>query len=179
MSALYDRYVAEIVPELREQRKYANPHMIPRLTKIVVSTGISTDKDRDVFDEATAMLGQVTGQRPVVTKARQSIAGFKLREGQPVGLMVTLRGARMYDFFQRLVCVALPRVRDFRGVSAKAFDGHGNYSMGVSDQSIFTEIDLDKMKHTVGFNITVVTSAETDEEAHALLLLLGVPFGEG
>ena len=147
-----------------------------KITKIVVSSGIGSDKDREVFDEALRTLSDIVGQRPMITKAKISVAGFKLREGQNVGVAVTLRGQRMYDFLYRLVNVALPRVRDFRGVSSTAFDGAGNYSLGLNEQSIFTEIDLDKMKYTIGMNITIVTTAKTDDEGRELLTMLGMPF---
>jgi len=149
---------------------------VPKITKIVVSSGIGSDKDREVFDEALRTLADIFGQRPMITKAKISVAGFKLREGQNVGVAVTLRGQRMYDFLYRLVNVALPRVRDFRGVSSTAFDGAGNYSLGLNEQSIFTEIDLDKMKYTIGMNITIVTTAKTNDEGLELLTMLGMPF---
>ena len=159
-----------------ERCGYSNRMEVPRMTKIVINTGIGSGKDRDVFDESIRTLGEITGQRPVITKARIDVAGFKLRKGNNVGVCVTLRGKRMYDFFFRLVGIALPGVRDFRGVSPKSFDGRGNYSMGISDQTIFTEINLDKMKHTIGMNITIVTTAKTDKESFELLAMLGVPF---
>ena len=149
---------------------------VPRLTKIVVNTGIGTNKDRDVFDEAVRTLSEITGQRPIVAKSRVNVAGFKLRKGNNVGVYVTLRGKKMYDFFLKLVNVALPRVRDFRGISPKSFDGRGNFNMGISDQSIFTEVNLDKMKHTIGMDIAIVTSAKTDKESFELLSMMGVPF---
>lgn len=149
---------------------------VPRLVKIVLNSGIGTGKDRDVFDETVRTLSDITGQRPVIAKARVDVAGFKLRKGNNVGVCLTLRGKRMYDFFMKLVNVALPRVRDFRGVSPKAFDGRGNYSMGISEQTIFTEVNLDKMKHPIGMNITMVTTAKTDKESYELLVLMGVPF---
>jgi len=176
MSVFHEHYRKEVLPELMKQRGYRNQLEVPKLVKIVISTGVGTSKDREVLDEAVRTLAAITGQRPVVTKARKSVANFKLREGMNVGAAVTLRGERMYDFLYRLINVALPRVRDFRGVSRKAFDGSGNYSMGVNDQSIFSEVDLDKMKHTIGMNITIVTTARTNEEGLALLTLLGMPF---
>ncbi|MDP7395667.1 MAG: 50S ribosomal protein L5 [Lentisphaeria bacterium] len=176
MSVLMDTYRNDILPELRTKRGYGNVQEVPRITKIVVSSGIGSDKDREVFDEALRTLGDIVGQRPIITKAKTSIAGFKLREGQNVGISVTLRGQRMYDFLYRLINVALPRVRDFRGVSSTAFDGAGNYSLGLNEQSIFTEIDLDKMKYTIGMNVTIVTTAKTDEEGLELLTMLGMPF---
>lgn len=176
MSILREQYNKEFLPELMKRRGYSNVLEAPRFQKIVISTGIGTSQDRDVFDEAVAMLAAIAGQKPVITKAKNSIANFKLREGQNVGCCVTLRGDRMYDFFYRLVNIALPRVRDFRGVSANSFDGSGNYSMGISEQSIFTEVNLDKMKHTIGMNVTIVTSAQTDEEARELMTMMGFPF---
>ena len=176
MSVLMDTYRNDILPELRTKRGYGNVQEVPRITKIVVSSGIGSDKDREVFDEALRTLGDIVGQRPIITKAKTSIAGFKLREGQNVGISVTLRGQRMYEFLYRLINVALPRVRDFRGVSSTAFDGAGNYSLGLNEQSIFTEIDLDKMKYTIGMNVTIVTTAKTDEEGLELLTMLGMPF---
>jgi len=175
-SALYDQYRTEVVPQMIKSRGYGNRMQVPRLEKIVISTGVGTARDREVFEEATRTLGAITGQRPVVTKARKSISNFKLREGMPVGVCVTLRQHAMYNFLYRLVSVALPRVRDFRGVSRRGFDGDGNYSFGITEQSIFTEIELDKIKHTIGMNITIVTSASSDDEARELLALLGMPF---
>jgi large subunit ribosomal protein L5 len=176
MSALLEKYTQEVRPQLMKSRGYANVNQVPKLSKIVINSGVSVSKDRDTMDEVVRTLADITGQRPVITKSRKSVAAFKLREGANVGAMVTLRGKRMYDFFNRLVSVALPRVRDFRGVSPKAFDGHGNYSLGVTDQSIFTEVNLDKMKHTVGFDVTIVTTATSNEEGLELLTMLGVPF---
>jgi large subunit ribosomal protein L5 len=176
MSVLMHTYRNDILPELRTKRDYGNVQEVPKITKIVVSSGIGSDKDREVFDEALRTLSDIVGQRPMITKAKISVAGFKLREGQNVGVAVTLRGQRMYDFLYRLVNVALPRVRDFRGVSSTAFDGAGNYSLGLNEQSIFTEIDLDKMKYTIGMNITIVTTAKTDDEGRELLTMLGMPF---
>lgn len=177
-SVLYKEYLSGIRPQLMERLGCKNIHAAPRLRKIVVSSGVGAGKDREVFDEAVKLLGDITGQRPVVTKARLSVANFKVREGMNVGVAVTLRGRRMYDFFYRLVKVALPRVRDFRGVSLKSFDGFGNYSLGVADQTIFTEVNLDKMKHTIGMNISIVTSAGTNEAGLALLTLMGMPFAK-
>jgi large subunit ribosomal protein L5 len=175
-SALYEHYKNEVVPQLMERRGYRNALEVPRVTKVVVNSGVGTNKDREVMQSAVATLAAITGQRPVITKARKSISNFKLREGMAVGCCVTLRRQMMYNFLYRLMNIALPRVRDFRGVPGKAFDGAGNYSLGLNDQSVFTEIDLDKIKHTVGMNITIVTTARTDEEARDLLALLGMPF---
>lgn len=176
-NALYEMYKNDVVPQLMEKRGYRNAMEVPRLSKIVVNSGVGTNKDREVMQTAVFTLGAITGQKPVITKARKSISNFKLREGMAVGCCVTLRREMMYNFLYRLVNIALPRVRDFRGVSAKAFDGAGNYSLGLTDQSVFTEIDLDKVKHTVGMNITIVTTAKSDDEARDLLALLGMPFG--
>jgi large subunit ribosomal protein L5 len=176
MSVLMEIYRSEILPELQTKLGGRNVNAVPKLTKIVVSSGIGADKDREVFDEALRTISDITGQRPVTTKARNSIANFKLREGMNVGVCVTLRGKRMYDFLYRLVNVGLPRVRDFRGVSRTAFDGSGNYSLGLPDQTIFTEVNLDKMKHNIGMNVTVVTTAANNEEGLELLTMLGMPF---
>jgi len=175
-SEFYEQYLTELVPALVSKRGYGNVLEVPRVSKVVVNTGVSTSSDREVLAEAQATLALITGQQPVVTKARRSISNFKLRAGMPVGVCVTLRRGVMYNFLYRLVNVVLPRVRDFRGVSANAFDGAGNYSLGLQDQSVFPEIDLDEVKHTIGMNITLVTTAATDEEARDLLALMGMPF---
>ena len=169
-------YRENIVPAMKESRGYTNLLQVPRLQKIVINCGINTKMDKDAAKEAKENIAIVTGQNPVVTKTVKDIANFKLRKGMQVGVMVTLRGSRMYDFFDRLVHNYLPRVRDFRGVSKKAFDGSGNYNLGIKDISLFTEIDLDKMKHSLGLNITFVTSAKTNEEALELLQKFGMPF---
>jgi large subunit ribosomal protein L5 len=175
---LLDTYRNEVLPSMLAEGEYTNKMQVPKLEKIVINTGIGSGRDRDLFDEATDMLSAITGQRPVIRKAKVDVASFKLRKGQNVGVSVTLRGERMYDFFYRLVKVALPRVRDFRGVSPKAFDGRGNYNLGITDQSIFTEVNLDKMKHTIGMNVTIVTSANTNAEGVDLLTRLGFPFAK-
>lgn len=175
-SSLRTMYEAEVLPRLMKERGYTNALQVPKLEKVVVNTGVGTAHDREVLQEAQDTLAVVTGQRPVITKAKKSISNFKLREGMPVGACVTLRGRKMHNFVYRLVNVVLPRVRDFRGVSPRGFDGSGNFSMGLTDQSVFTEIDLDKIKHTIGMNICIVTSAKTDEEARDLLRMLGMPF---
>jgi large subunit ribosomal protein L5 len=159
-----------------KSRAYGNVMEVPRLQKIVINSGVGTAKDREVMQSAVDTLTAITGQKPVITKSRKSISNFKLREGMSVGTTVTLRRGQMYNFLYRLVSIALPRVRDFRGVPRKAFDGAGNYTFGLSDQSVFTEVDLDRIKHTVGMNITFVTTAKTDDEARELLTLLGMPF---
>lgn len=175
-SVLKKHYQTEIVPQLMKELGYTNPMQVPRLSKIVVNSGIGTGREKEAMEEAVQTLAQITGQKPVITKARKSISNFKLRDGMPVGTRVTLRGTMMYNFLYRLINVVLPRVRDFRGISPKSFDGHGNYSMGLTEQSVFTEINLDKMKHTIGMDIAIVTSAKDDQEALALLKLFGMPF---
>ena len=175
-SVLYETYKKEIAPALKEKRGYTNPMQIPKLVKIVVNTGVKTDKDREVMTAAVETLGAITGQKPVITKSRMNISNFKLRKGMAVGACVTLRRDVMYNFLYKLINIVLPRVRDFRGISPKSFDGVGNYNFGLSEQSVFTEIDLDKIKHTIGMNITIVTTARTDDEARDLLSMMGMPF---
>lgn len=176
--SLYEDYKNTIAPKLMEKRGYTNVNQVPKITKISINTGISRDKDREVFKEATDVLAAITGQKPVITKARKSISNFKLREGDPVGAKVTLHGKMMYDFLFRLINVTLPRVRDFRGISSKSFDGSGNYTFGVTDQAIFTEVNVDRVKTTIGMDITIVTTAQTDDEARDLLDLIGMPFAK-
>ena len=175
-------YKNEIAPRLMERFQYKNPMQVPRLERVVINMGLGklTDGGREdkVIDSAVNEISIIAGQRPVITKAKKSIAGFKLREGAPIGCMVTLRGTRMYEFFDRLVNLALPRVRDFRGVSPKAFDGRGNYTLGLREHTIFPEIDYGKIERIKGMNITVVTTAKSDEEARELLKGLGMPFRE-
>ena len=174
---LKQRYEKEIRPTLMQELGYRNPMQAPRLDKVVVNMGLGEAiSNNKILDASLEQLGAITGQRPVVTRARKSIANFKLRQGQSIGAMVTLRGNRAYEFFDRLVNVALPRVRDFKGVSPKAFDGKGNYTLGVKEQIIFPEINYDKVEKIKGLNITVVTTARTDEEGRALLRHLGMPF---
>jgi large subunit ribosomal protein L5 len=175
---LYERYVKEVVPALQEKRKYTNAHQIPRMEKIVVNMGISASLEKSAIDDAAKDLAQITGRKPVISKSRHSIANFKLREGQPIGCRVTLRRDVMYEFFDRLIATALPRIRDFRGLSPRSFDGRGSYTLGVSDQTIFPEIELDKIKRQQGMDITIVTSAPTDAEALEFLKLMGMPFAE-
>jgi large subunit ribosomal protein L5 len=177
-SRLYEKYVKEVMPALKEKHKYGNVHLIPRLEKIVVNMGVSASLEKSAIDDATKDLSLITGRKPVVSKSRHSIANFKLREGQPIGCRVTLRRDGMYEFFDRLVATALPRIRDFRGLSPRKFDGRGNYTFGVADQTIFPEIELDKIKRTQGMDITVVTTARTDAEALELLKLMGFPLAE-
>ena len=174
---LKEKYRTEIVPKLQEEFGYANVHQIPKLEKVVVNIGLGEAVgNAKVVEHAVADLTRISGQKPVVTRARKSIAGFKLREGMPIGCMVTLRGARMYEFLERLLNIALPAVRDFRGLSAKAFDGGGNYTLGIKEQIIFPEIEYDKVDKIRGMNITVVTNATTDEEGRSLLRHVGFPF---
>jgi large subunit ribosomal protein L5 len=178
MSArLRERYHSEIAPALAKEFGITNPMAVPKLEKIVLNMGLGEAiANAKIIDAAADELRAIAGQRPVTTKAKKSIAAFKLRQGMPIGTMVTLRGDRMYEFLDRLVSVALPRVRDFRGVSAKAFDGRGNYTLGVRDQLIFPEIDFNKVEKTRGMNISIVTTARDDEQARALLKALGMPF---
>ena len=174
---LKQKYRSEIVPALREEFGYANVMQVPGLVKIVVNTGVGeAARDSKVIEGAIADLVKITGQKPMVTKARKSIAQFKLREGQAIGAHVTLRGDRAWEFMDRLVTLALPRIRDFRGLSPKQFDGNGNYTFGLTEQSVFHEIDQDKIDRVRGFDITVVTTAKTDDEGRALLRALGFPF---
>src|SRR5215472_2867316 len=175
---LYQKYVSEVVPALREKHKYTNPHQIPRMTKIVVNMGISASLEKNAIDDAAKDLALITGRKAAVSKSRHSIANFKLREGQPIGCRVTLRRDAMYEFFDRLVATALPRIRDFRGLSPRSFDGRGNYTLGIGDQTIFPEIELDKIKRQQGMDITIVTSARNNEDALELLKLMGMPFAE-
>lgn len=162
-----------------ERLKYANLHQIPKMEKIVIHMGVSTALEKTAVEDAAKDLSQITGRKPVIDKSRKSVANFKLRQGQPIGCHVTLRREAMYEFFDRLVATALPRIRDFRGLSPRAFDGRGNYSLGLDDQTIFPEIDLDKIKRHQGMDVTIVTTAPTDLEALELLKLMGMPFAEG
>jgi len=175
---LYNKYVNEVVPALKEKHKFANVHQIPRMTKIVVNMGISASLEKNAIDDAAKDLALITGRKAAVSKSRHSIANFKLREGQPIGCRVTLRRDTMYEFFDRLVATALPRIRDFRGLSPRKFDGRGNYTFGVADQTIFPEIELDKIKRQQGMDITIVTSAKNDGTALDLLKLMGFPLAE-
>jgi len=175
---LYNKYVNEVVPVLKEKHKFANVHQIPRMTKIVVNMGISASLEKNAIDDAAKDLALITGRKPAISKSRHNIANFKLREGQPIGCRVTLRRDVMYEFFDRLVATALPRIRDFRGLSPRKFDGRGNYTFGVADQTIFPEIELDKIKRQQGMDITIVTSAKKDGPALDLLKLMGFPLAE-
>ena len=177
MSRLRERYQSEVVPTLRKEFAYGNVMAVPRIEKIVVNMGLGdATQNVKIIDAGADEVGRITGQRPVTTRARKSIAQFKVRKGMPIGAMVTLRGERMWDFLDRLIAVALPRVRDFRGVSAKGFDGRGNYTLGLKDQLLFPEIDYMKVDKARGMNISVVTTAKSDEESRKLLQLLGMPF---
>lgn len=177
VNRLKKRYIEEVVPALKKHFDYKNVNRIPKLEKIVVNAGIGDAKDNSKsFQIAVEELKSITGQKPLVTHAKKSVANFKLREGQPVGAKVTLRNDRMYEFMDKLISIALPRVRDFRGINGNSFDGRGNYTMGVKEQLIFPEIVYDQVEKTRGFDITFVTSAHTDEEAKELLKLMGMPF---
>ena len=177
---LQEKYQSEVCAKLQEEFNFSNPMQLPRLTKVVVNMGLGRDvainKNTKVLDSAQEELASITGQKAVVTRARRSIAGFKLREGMPIGVCVTLRAQNMWEFVDRLCNVALPRVRDFRGVSPKAFDGRGNYTLGIREQIIFPEIDYDKIDKIKGMNVTFVTTASNDEEGRSLLRHLGMPF---
>jgi large subunit ribosomal protein L5 len=175
---LYEKYVKEVAPALKEKRQYQNVHQIPRMEKIVVNMGVSASLEKGAIDDAAKDLAMITGRKPVISKSRKSIANFKLREGMPIGCRVTLRRDAMYEFFDRLVAVTLPRIRDFRGTSPRSFDGRGNYSLGIADQTVFPEIELDKIKRQQGMDITIVTSAQNDAEALDLLKMMGMPFAE-
>ena len=175
---LYNKYVNDVVPALKAKHNYSNVHQIPRLEKIVVNMGVSASLEKGAIDDAAKDLSQITGRKAVISKSRHDIANFKLRAGQPIGCRVTLRKDAMYEFFDRLVATALPRIRDFRGLSLRKFDGRGNYTFGVNDQAIFPEIEMEKIKRTQGMDITLVTSAGTNDAAQELLKLMGFPFAE-
>lgn len=178
-SVLLQEYRERVAPALQKKHGYTNPHQIPHLQKVVINTSVGSSSDISAaLEDAKTELAMITGQKPAETRARQSISNFKLRAGMPIGAKVTLRGQKMYDFLLRFIRTAIPRIRDFRGVPAKAFDGSGNYTLGVSDQTIFPEIELDKIKRNIGFDITIVTSAKTDAEAKSLLSELGMPFSD-
>ena len=175
---LYNKYVSDVVPALKARHKYGNVHEIPRLVKIVVNMGISASLEKNAIEDAAKDLAMITGRKAVISKSRHNIANFKLREDQPIGCRVTLRRDAMYEFFDRLVATALPRIRDFRGLSPRKFDGRGNYTFGIAEQTIFPEIELDKIKRTQGMDVTIVTSAPNDAEALDLLKLMGFPLAE-
>lgn len=176
---LKERYVEQVAPALAEQLGYANPHQVPRFEKIVLNMGVGAAvQDSKVLDAATGDLATISGQKPAITRAKKSIASFKIRQGMPIGCKVTLRGDRMWEFMDRLLSTALPRIRDFRGINPKSFDGRGNYSLGVTEQLIFPEIDYDKVDRVRGLDITFVTTAKTDEDCRALLDAFGFPFSK-
>ncbi|MGF1450118.1 MAG: 50S ribosomal protein L5 [Opitutales bacterium] len=168
-------YQSEVIPELKKKRGYTNPHQVPAVEKVIINTALRADADKSWIAEVVKEVGLIAGQQPVITKARKSISNFKVREGMPLGVKVTLRGARMYDFLLRLLAVALPAIRDFQGVPTKC-DGQGNYTLGITDHTIFPEINVDNNKRSIGMDITLVTSAADDDEARDLLRLLGMPF---
>jgi large subunit ribosomal protein L5 len=175
----YRDYMDRVVPALRERHKYKNAHQVPKVEKVVVNTSVGSQADiKAALEDAKAELALITGQRAAETRAKKSIANFKLRKEQAIGAKVTLRGDRMYEFLERLIKAALPRIRDFRGVSPRCFDGHGNYTLGVPDQAIFPEVELDKIKRNIGFDVTIVTTARTNEEAKSLLSEMGMPFSD-
>jgi large subunit ribosomal protein L5 len=180
MSRLKERYSGEVVPALQKEFGYANVMAIPKITKVVINLGLGeATQNAKIVDVAADELMRIAGQKPVVTRAKKSIAQFRVRQGMPIGTMVTLRGERMYDFLDRLISMSLPRVRDFRGIPTKGFDGRGNYTLGLKDQLLFPEIDYMRVDKPRGMNITVVTTAKTDEESRRLLQLLGFPFRQG
>jgi large subunit ribosomal protein L5 len=176
---LYDHYKKHVVPALQTQRGFKNVHEVPRVQKVIINTCVASQADvKQALEDAKEELALISGQRPAETRSKKSIANFKLRQEQPIGAKVTLRGPRMYEFLERLIKMALPRIRDFRGVSPRAFDGRGNYTLGVKDQSIFPEVELDKIKRNIGFDVTIVTTATTNEDAKILLSELGMPFSD-
>src|SRR3954451_12340271 len=175
----YKDYKERVMPAMRERHGYKNVHQIPKVEKVVINTSVGSQTDvKQAMEDAKTELALITGQRPAETRAKKSIANFKLRKDQIIGAKVTLRGERMYEFLERLIKTALPRIRDFRGVSPRCFDGQGNYTLGVSDQSIFPEVELDKIKRNIGFDVTIVTTARTNEEAKSLLTEMGMPFSD-
>jgi len=177
MAKLHDYYKANVVNELTKQFGYKTIMQVPRIEKITLNMGVGEAiADKKLLENAAADLAAISGQKPLITKARKSVAGFKIREGYPIGCKVTLRGERMWEFLERLICISVPRIRDFRGLNAKAFDGRGNYSMGVREQIIFPEIDYDKVDRVRGLDITITTSAQTDDEGRALLAAFNFPF---
>ncbi len=175
--ALYTEYKERVVPALQAKFGYANVHQVPRIEKVVVNTCVGKENDRkQAVEDAVDEIGRITGQKAVPTKSKKAISNFKLRENELIGARVTLRGPRMYEFLERLIRTAIPRIRDFRGVNPRAFDGRGNYCLGVSDQTIFPEVELDKVKRNIGFDVIIVTSAPNDAEARELLAEMGMPF---
>jgi large subunit ribosomal protein L5 len=175
----YQFYKERVIPAMQAKHGYKNVHQVPKIQKVVVNTCVNANTDvKQGLEDAKAELTLITGQKPAETRSKKSIANFKLRQDQPIGAKVTLRGARMYEFLERLIKTALPRIRDFRGVSTRAFDGNGNYTLGVPDQTIFPEVELDKIKRNIGFDVTIVTSALTNDEAKSLLSEMGMPFSD-
>src|SRR4051812_4847210 len=175
----YQHYKDNVIPALQKQHGYKNVNQIPKVEKVVINTSVGSQADvKQALEDAKTELALITGQRAAETRAKKSIANFKLRKEQAIGAKVTLRGERMYEFLERLIKAALPRIRDFRGVSPRSFDGQGNYTLGVSDQSIFPEVELDKIKRNIGFDVTIVTTARTNEEAKSLLTEMGMPFSD-
>lgn len=175
----YQFYKERVIPAMQQKHGYKNVHQVPKIEKVVVNTCVNANTDvKQGLEDAKAELALITGQKPAETRSKKSIANFKLRQHQPIGAKVTLRGARMYEFLERLIKTALPRIRDFRGVSTRAFDGNGNYTLGVPDQTIFPEVELDKIKRNIGFDVTIVTSALTNDEAKSLLSEMGMPFSD-
>ena len=175
---LYEKYKSEVMPALKQKHHYTNVHQIPKFVKIVVNMGINASLEKGALEDASKDLAQITGRKPVVSKSKKDVANFKLRKNQAIGCRVTLRSDAMYEFFDRLVATALPRIRDFRGLSPRKFDGRGNYTFGVNDQTIFPEIELEKIKRQQGMDITIVTTAPTDDQARDLLKFMGFPFAE-
>lgn len=179
MTKLKDTYLEKIVPKLMEEFQYTNIHQVPKLTKVTVNRGLGeAAQNAKSLEASLSEIAMLTGQRPVVTRAKKAIAGFKIRQGMPVGIMVTLRSDRMYSFLERLINLVLPRIRDFRGISPKSFDGRGNYTLGLRDQLIFPEVEYDSIEQVRGMDISIITTATTDEEGRALLRELGMPFRE-
>ncbi len=179
-AALLEEYKSKIIPALKALHGYKNVHQVPKVSKVVVNTCINAGLSdyKQALEDAKGELTTITGQKPAETRSKKSIANFKLRENQAIGAKVTLRGKQMYEFLERLIKTALPRIRDFRGVSTRAFDGNGNYTLGVADQSIFPEIELDKIKRNIGFDVCIVTTAKTNAEAKSLLMEMGMPFSD-
>ena len=177
-SRLYKKYTDEVVPALKAKHNFKNVHQIPKFTKIIVNMGISASNEKGAIDDAAKDLSAITGRKPVISRSRKDVANFKLRKNQAIGCRVTLRGDAMFEFFDRLVATSLPRIRDFRGLSPRKFDGRGNYTFGVADQSIFPEIELEKIKRTQGMDITIVTTAASDDQARDLMKFMGFPFAE-
>src|SRR3954451_18584961 len=178
-SEFYRHYKEQVMPALQKQHGYKNVNQIPKVEKVIINTSVGSQAEvKQALEEAKAELALITGQSAAETRAKKSIANFKLRKDQAIGAKVTLRGQQMYEFLERLIKAALPRIRDFRGVSPRCFDGHGNYALGVSDQSIFPEVELDKIKRNIGFDVTIVTTARTNEEAKSLLSEMGMPFSD-